>query len=101
MSTIDLDRMRQIHQSRSLRIASVLRFGVVIIMIGAMLVGTPPAEWAKQSVLLGLYALAAIGALMSAFSRAGPSVMTPRRRFVFAIADVAVLTEYQLLSTGG
>jgi two-component system, NarL family, sensor kinase len=99
--SVDLDWVNQVHQLRSLKIGAVLRVGVVVLMIAAMLVGTARDERAKQSVLLGFYAVAAIWALILAWSRAGRSVMGPQQRLVFAIADVATLFGFQLLSTGG
>jgi two-component system NarL family sensor kinase len=69
MSDTDLAEVRHAHQLRSLRLQSVLRIGVVVLMIGAMLVGTPPAEWPGQSVLLALYAFVAVPAAILAFSR--------------------------------
>ena len=44
MEPVELDRVRQARQLRSLRIAALLRVGVVLIMIGAMLVGTAPGD---------------------------------------------------------
>jgi hypothetical protein len=89
MTGVDLDRVRHEHQVRSLRFAALLRVGVVGIMVGAMLVGTPHAEWAKQSVLLAVYGFAALWAVVVACSPAGPFVMSQRLQFVIAIADVA------------
>ena len=44
-SSTDLDRVRRAHQLRSLRIAAVLRIGVVAVMTGAMVMGTSEREW--------------------------------------------------------
>jgi two-component system NarL family sensor kinase len=101
MSSIDLPRVRAQHHTRSLRIAAVLRVGVVAIMVGAMLVGTERSYWPQQTVLLGLYGLAAAATLVLAFTPRGASVIGLRQRLVFAILDVAVLFGFQLLSTGG
>ncbi|OBK24494.1 histidine kinase [Mycobacterium asiaticum] len=93
---------------RSYRIASVLRMGVVVLMISAMLIGTKRSEWAQQSVLIGLYAVTAVCALVLAHgalrARVGMGALTGMRRwepFVFTAIDVVALTGYQLLSSDG
>jgi two-component system, NarL family, sensor kinase len=96
-----LDRVRKLHHMRSFRIASAFRIGIVALMLFAMLVGTARAEWAKQTVLLSVYAVVAVWALILAFSRAGHSVMGQLDQFVFTIIDVLALTGFQLLSTNG
>ncbi|HYO02786.1 MAG TPA: ATP-binding protein [Mycobacterium sp.] len=100
-SGVDLDRVRQLHQLRSFRIGSVLRIGVVALMLGAMLVGTTHAEWPGQEVVLVLYVVAAASALILAFSPAvSPLLGTSQRQsFLFTIIDVAALIGFQMLST--
>lgn len=95
------DRTGQFQQSRALRIGGLLRLGMVLCMAGAMVAGTPRSQWTQQGVVLGLYAAATLWALVVAFSHVGPSVIGPQQRFVFAIADVAVLFCFQLLANGG
>ena len=95
------DRTAQFQQSRALRIGGLLRLGLVFCMAGAMVAGTPRSQWTQQGVVLGLYAAATLWALVVAFSHVGPSVIGPQQRFVFAIADVAVLFSFQLLTNGG
>lgn len=95
------DRTAQLQQSRALRIGGLLRLGLVFCMAGAMVAGTPRSQWTQQGVVLGLYAAATLWALVVAFSHVGPSVIGPQQRFVFAIADVAVLFSFQLLTNGG
>ena len=68
MEPVELDRVRQARQLRSLRIAALLRVGVVLIMIGAMLVGTAPGDWPAQSLWIAVYAFAALGTAIVAFS---------------------------------
>jgi two-component system, NarL family, sensor kinase len=94
------DRTGQSQQSRILRIGVLLRIGMLLCMVGAMLVGTPRSQWTQQSVLLGLYAGATLWALVVTFSPIGPSVIGSQQRLVFAIADVAVLFSFQLLAPG-
>jgi two-component system, NarL family, sensor kinase len=98
-----LNRVRKLHHLRSFIIASVLRIGIVALMLIAMLVGTARAEWAQQSVLLVVYAIVAVYALILAFSRAGRSVLRrlDQFTFIFIIVDVLALTAFQFLSTDG
>jgi two-component system NarL family sensor kinase len=100
-SSTGLDQVRQAHRLRSLRIAAVVRVGVVAIMTGAMLMGTAEHEWPKQCVLLGLYGLAATVAVILAFSPAATPSMGTRTQFILAIIDVLMVFSFQLLSTGG
>jgi two-component system NarL family sensor kinase len=100
MSSTDLSRITHWHQSRSIKVASVLRVGVVVLMLGAMLSGTIRREWPQQSVLLACYAFATLAAVVLAFSSIG-AVVGPRGQFVFAIIDVAMVSGFQLLSSGG
>jgi hypothetical protein len=68
-SDIELRRVCEPSQLRAFRIASVLRIGVVVLMLTATFVGTARAEWATQTVLLVLYAFACTMALELVFSR--------------------------------
>ncbi len=70
-------------------------------MLGAMLVSTARSEWPNQSALLAVYAVAALFALILAFSRAGRALAGQWLQLVFTIIDVVMLTGFQLLSTGG
>lgn len=105
---VELDRVRRVHQLRSYRIGSVLRIGVVLLMVAAMLIGTRQSEWAQQTGLIVLYGLAALCALLLAFPRfriwVGMGPLAGVRRyepFAFTAVDVLVLTGFQLLSTDG
>jgi two-component system, NarL family, sensor kinase len=104
-SDAELHRARRIHQLRSYRIASVIRIGVVGLMVAAMLIGTPRFEWPPQTVLIALYAVIALCALARAFS---PFQWLERGRlvgigrlepFAFTIVDVITVTVFQVLST--
>lgn len=105
---LELERVRTIHQLRSYRIGSVLRIGVVGLMVAAMIIGTSRAEWPKESVLIVLYALVALSALGLAFAPfrrwigMGRLVAIGRwEPFVFTVIDIIALTVFQLLSTNG
>lgn len=105
---LELERVRTIHQLRSYRIGSVLRIGVVGLMVAAMIIGTSRAEWPKESVLIVLYALVALSALGLAFAPfrrwigMGRLVSIGRwEPFVFTVIDIIALTVFQLLSTNG
>ncbi|ORW78569.1 histidine kinase [Mycobacterium riyadhense] len=107
-SDVELDRVRKVHQLRSYRIASVLRIGVVTLMSAAMVVGTHRAEWPAQTTLIGLYAFAALCAVLLAFTpfrrwvRLGPLAgMSRYEPFAFTAIDVLALTGFQLMSTDG
>jgi two-component system NarL family sensor kinase len=107
-SDVELDRVRRVHQLRSYRIGSVLRLGVVLLMVAAMLIGTRRSEWAQQTALIVLYAFAALCAVVLAFAplrqwvRMGPLAgMRRYEPFAFTAIDVLVLTGFQLLSTDG
>src|ERR1700687_1226532 len=101
MEPVELDRVREARQLRSLRIAALLRVGVVLIMIGAMLVGTAPRDWPAQSVWIAVYALAALGTAIVAFSPSSRFITGSQWQFAIAIADVVALAGFQLLTTGG
>ncbi|OBA64826.1 histidine kinase [Mycobacterium sp. 1100029.7] len=98
----ELRRVRGIHQLRSYRIASVIRIGVVGLMVAAMIIGTSRSEWSRQLVLIGVYGFAAVCAMARGFSpfhkRVAPAGLEP---FVFTVIDVVALTVFQLLSTNG
>ncbi|OSC39599.1 sensor histidine kinase [Mycobacterium decipiens] len=107
-SSVELERVRWAHQLRSYRIASVLRTGVVGLMIAAMLVGTSRSEWTQQTVLIAVYAFAALCSLVLAYSLVQRFIALPRfvrmgrlEPFAFTAIDVLALTGFQLLSTDG
>lgn len=99
--------MRRLHQLRAYRIVAVLRIGVLAFMVVAMIMGTRQDEWAQQTALVALYALAAICALVLAFpvrGRIGNGCLGRMGRWeplAFTAIDVAALAGFQLLSTSG
>src|SRR3984885_432641 len=102
-SDAELQRVRRIHQLRSYRIASVVRIGVVALMVAAMIIGTERSEWPKQTWLIAGYGFIALCAvalsfcpfhLWVAFVRLEPPI-------AFTFVDVVALTVFQLLSTNG
>lgn len=105
---VELERVRTVHQLRSYRIGSVLRIGVVGLMVAAMIIGTRRSEWPQESVLIVLYGLVALSALGLAFAPfrrwigMGRLVAIGRLEpFVFTVIDIVALTVFQLLSTNG
>ncbi|WP_264068067.1 hypothetical protein [Mycobacterium haemophilum] len=102
ISHIDLDRVGTVYRLRSFRIASVLRIGVVAMMVAAMVIGTRRCEWPRQIVWIVLYALATLVTLLLAFARfRGPISTCPSGLVVFTVLDIVMLTGFQLLSTDG
>src|ERR1700727_3547965 len=100
-SDAELQRVRRIHQLRSYRIASVVRIGVVALMVAAMIIGTERSEWPHQVLLIVVYAFAALCAVALAFSPIHRWVALGRfEPFAFTVVDVVALTVFQLLSTG-
>lgn len=107
-SDVELERVRRLHRLRSYQIASVLRIGVVALMAAAMLIGTRSSEWARQTVLISLYAFVAVCSVMLAYAplrqRVGMGRLAGVRRlepFAFTVIDVLALTGFQTLSTDG
>jgi two-component system NarL family sensor kinase len=100
-SDTELQRVRRVHQLRSYRIASVVRIGVVGLMVAAMIIGTRRSEWPHQSLLIIMYAFVALCAVALAFSPVHRWVARGRLEpLAFTVIDVVALTVFQLLSTG-
>lgn len=101
-SDMELARVRKVHQLRAYRIGSVIRIGVVGLMVAAMVIGTRRPEWAQQGVFIACYGLLAVAALALAFApgsrRSGPGELEP---LAFSVIDIVALTGFQLLSTNG
>lgn len=97
MSIHSLDLVREEHQLGSLRTVSVLRFGVVIIIILAVQ-AVPTLGWWEQTALSIAYAAVAIGALAVAFFIPIGSNMVGKLQLAFAIIDVAVVVFYMALA---
>jgi two-component system, NarL family, sensor kinase len=108
-SDAELDRVRRLHQGRSYRFAAVLRIGVVVLMVAAMLIGTDRSEWAQQTVLIAVYGITSLCALLLSCSsnfrrwvRLAPlDQMIHLEPVAFTAIDVLALTGFQLLSTDG
>lgn len=96
-----MDRVRMLHHLRAFRLGSTLRIGIAALMFLAMLVGTPHAEWARQTALAAPYAVIAVISLVLAFSRRFETVITDRLQWAFTVIDVLALTGFQFLSTYG
>lgn len=96
-----LGQVARRHHSRRLRIGSLFRIGAVVILLAAMTVGTPRGHWIPVIVLIGIYAVAAIWAIRVSFSSVSTPTLTPQRQLVFALADIAVVFGFALLSGGG
>jgi two-component system NarL family sensor kinase len=100
-SDTELQRVRRVHQLRSYRIASVVRIGVVGLIVAAMIIGTRRSEWPHQSLLIITYAFVALCAVALSFSPVHRWVAQGRLEpFAFTVIDVVALTVFQLLSTG-
>ncbi|WP_319436678.1 GGDEF domain-containing protein [Mycobacterium sp. RTGN5] len=91
MDLIALARARQ----------ALLRVGIVLIMVGAMIVGTAPGDWLAQCMWIAAYASVAVGAAVIALSPAGKLISGPRWRVATAITDIVALSGFHLLTTGG
>jgi two-component system, NarL family, sensor kinase len=102
-SDAELQRVRRIHQLRSYRIASVVRIGVVALMVAAMIIGTERSEWPKQTWLIASYGFIALCAVALSFSPFHLWVAFVRLEppIAFTFVDVLALTVFQLLSTNG
>ncbi|MCV7339875.1 sensor histidine kinase [Mycobacterium haemophilum] len=105
---LELERVRTVYRLRSFRIASVLRVGVVAMMVAAMVIGTRRSDWLWQTGWIVLYSLIAILALVLAFApfrrRIGAGRMVGVGRLepiVFIALDIVMLTGFQVLSTDG
>lgn len=80
---------------------SALRVGILAIMVGATFVGTERDQWRNQIVVIAVYAAAVVVALVLAFSPGARVAKDNWTQSFFTVVDVAVLTGFQLVSTGG
>ncbi|BBX96656.1 sensor histidine kinase [Mycobacterium lacus] len=101
MKSTDVEQVLGKQRLRSLQAGSVLRVGVVIIMIGAMLIGTDPKRWPTQAVLLSVYAFVTVGALIGAFSSPSHLFSSDSPILTLALVDVVAVFGFKLLSPGG
>ncbi|WP_422747765.1 sensor histidine kinase [Mycobacterium sp. WMMD1722] len=97
MSTTSADRS---HRLRSVKIAAVLRIGVIVFLAYAAFIGTRSVEWGWQAVLLGGYALAAGWAVTVAVRAPRSPAAVGRSPFLLPTLDVAAIFGIQLISTG-
>jgi two-component system NarL family sensor kinase len=97
----DVEQVLRKQRLRSLQAGSMLRVGVVVIMVGAMLIHTDPTRWPAQAALLSAYAITAIGVLILVFSAPNPFVSGDRTLLVLALVDVVAVFGFKLLSPGG
>ena len=97
----DVEQVLRKQRLRSLQAGSMLRVGVVIIMIVAMLIHRDPARWPAQAALLSSYAVIAICALILAFSAPNPFLSGDGTLLMLALVDVVAVFGFKLLSPGG
>jgi diguanylate cyclase (GGDEF)-like protein len=79
----------------------LLRVGAVLIMVGAMLVGTNSGDWLPQCVWIAVYTVVAVIAVLVAFTEAGRAITGRRWQIATAVIDVVALSGFQFLTTGG
>ena len=96
----DLRQEMSLRQLRAYRLRSVLRIGVLGLMVAAMLVGVAPGQWPRVTALLVAYAAAAFCALVFAYAliRWLPDAQGRLVLFCFTVIDVSALTGFQFLS---
>lgn len=100
MLDVELREESGLRQLRAYRLRSVLRIGVLGLMVAAMLVGVAPRQWPRITALLAGYAFAALCALVFAYAliRWLPDALGRLVLFFFTILDVSALTGFQFLS---
>ncbi|MEE3066971.1 MAG: ATP-binding protein [Actinomycetota bacterium] len=99
----ELDAVFRVHRWRSLRVASVQRMIVVVIMLGAVLVHTDygAPRWAPDDAVVVVYALTALSVLILVYSPASRLMVPDRALFILAMVDVVAIVGFKLLSPGG
>ncbi|QLL05286.1 sensor histidine kinase [Mycobacterium vicinigordonae] len=101
MSSTEVGQVLRRQRLRSLQGGSLLRVGVVVIMLGAMLQRTDPVRWPAQAALLGIYAVSTGLALVLAFSGRSKVFDNDDAILAFALVDVVAVFGFKLLSPGG
>lgn len=96
-----LGRVAREHQTRRRRIGASMRVVTVVMLFAALAAGKVHTHWISQLVLVGMYAALAIWAMRVALAASGPPMLTPPSLLVFALADIAVVFGFELLSEGG
>lgn len=100
MNSPDIEQVLRRQRLRSLQGGSLLRVGVLAIMIVAMLIADDPARLPAKAVLLGIYAVVTVAALLIAFL--GPHHFEDDTALMtLGLADVATVFGFKLLSPGG
>src|SRR3954447_993050 len=101
MRSTDVEQVLRKQRLRSLQAGSLLRVGVILIMILAMVMDTGPTRWPGQIALLSVYAVVTICALILAFRAKRPLVARNQAVLIFALIDVGAVFGFKLLSPGG
>lgn len=100
MSSPDIEQVLRRQRLRSVQGGSLLRVGVLVIMIVAMLIAHDPARLPAKAALLGVYAVVAAAALVVAFSGAH-HFGDDSALMALGLADVGAVFGFKLLSPGG
>ncbi len=101
MSSTDIEQVLQRQRLRSIQGGSVLRVGVLAIMIAAMLIAGDPSRIPAQAALLTVYALVTVGAFAVAHSGANYVFNDDKALLTLVFADVFTVFGFKLLSPGG
>lgn len=103
ITNTELEAVFRVHRWRSLRVASVQRMVVVLIMVGAVLVHTDyrAPRWAPDDAVAVGYALIALTVLILVYSPASRSMAPDRTLFLLAMVDVVAIVGFKFLSPGG
>lgn len=101
MNTTEVERVLSRNRLRVLRSGAMLRAGVLVIMLAAMLIETNPTRLPEQGALLAAYAVIAIWALAMAFLPAGRMGRAGSSLFGLGLIDVMAVFGFKLLSPGG
>lgn len=101
MNSTGVERVLRKQRLVSLRAGSLLRVGVVTIMVSGALIHIDPARWPAQAVLLSVYLVITVGAVLVAFSAVSYSFTRSGWLLAFAAADIAAIVGFKLLSPGG
>lgn len=100
MRSPDIEQVLRRQRLRSLQGSSLLRVGVLVIMIVAMLIAGDPARLPAKAVLLSMYGVVTVAALLVAFL--GPHHFEDDTALMtLGLADVATVFGFKLLSPGG
>ncbi|MHA7650897.1 sensor histidine kinase [Mycobacterium sp. ML4] len=101
MSSVDIEQVLRKQRLRSLHAGSMLRVGVLLIMIIATVIVGDPARSPAQAVLLSIYAVVTAGALAVAHPGTSHVFNDDRALMALGLADVAAVFGFKLLWPGG